>query len=100
VSGRPRELLGPELRTADGGCYHAFLPLGRPFAEAVVLAAASAGVDLTSPQSLMADPASPRGGIRLCLLGRPAWPDLRRGLAVVRGLLDQAARVQPGAAAM
>jgi DNA-binding transcriptional MocR family regulator len=94
-----REVLGPELRTADGGCYHAFLPLPRPAAEAVVLAAAGAGVELTSPRSLMADPASQRSGIRFCL-GGPSWSDLSRGLVLVRDLVDQTSRAQVGSAAV
>jgi DNA-binding transcriptional MocR family regulator len=97
-SGLAREILGPELRTADSGCYHAFLPLPRPIAEAVVLAAASAGVELTSPRSLMADPASPRSGIRFCL-GGPSWSDLPRGLALVRDLLMRTSSVQTGSSA-
>ena len=92
-----RNLLGSSLLTADGGCYHAFLPLPRPFAEAVVLAAASEGVSLTSPTSLMSSPGSLDSGIRVCL-GGPSWDDLARGLVIVRGLLDQAQRIQPRAA--
>ena len=87
-------VLGPSLRAGGGGCYHAFLPLARPLADAVVLAAGSSGVTLTSPAAMMADPASTRGGIRLCL-GGPSWADLSRGLAMVRDVLDQAAHVQP-----
>jgi DNA-binding transcriptional MocR family regulator len=84
-------LSGPSLLTADGGCYHGFLPLPRPAADAVVLAAASSGVWLTSPASIMADPDGPRSGIRICL-GGPSWNDLSRGLSVLRSVLDQAAR--------
>jgi DNA-binding transcriptional MocR family regulator len=92
-----RSVLGPALTdsallTADGGCYHGFLSLPRPVADAVVLAAASSGVSLTSPASIMADPDGPRSGIRLCL-GGPSWNDLSRGLAVLRSVLDQTARV-------
>ena len=93
-----RAVLGPSLQAADGGCYHAFVPLPRPLADAVVLAAASSGVTLTSPASMMADQASPRSGVRVCL-GGPSWADLSRGLAVVRDVLDQAAHVQPRAPA-
>jgi DNA-binding transcriptional MocR family regulator len=88
-----RTVIGPSLQAADGGCYHAFVPLPRSLADAVVLAAASSGVTLTSPASMMADQASPRSGVRLCL-GGPSWADLSRGLAVVRDVLDQAAHVQ------
>jgi DNA-binding transcriptional MocR family regulator len=93
-----RSVLGPSLQAADG-CYHAFLPLPRPPAEAVVLAAGSSGVSLTSPASMMADQASPGSGIRVCL-GGPSWTDLSRGLAIVRDVLDQAAHVQLRAAAV
>jgi DNA-binding transcriptional MocR family regulator len=91
-----RSVLGPALPgtallTADGGCYHGFLALPRPVADAVVLAAASSGVSLTSPASIMADPAGPRTGIRLCL-GGPSWDDLSQGLAVLRSVLDQTTR--------
>jgi DNA-binding transcriptional MocR family regulator len=89
-----RAVLGPSLLTADGGCYHAFLPLRRTLADAVVLAAASAGVALTSPASLMAAPRGTESGIRVCL-GGPSWAGLSRGLTVVRGLLDQAQRLPP-----
>ncbi|MBX6750734.1 MAG: PLP-dependent aminotransferase family protein, partial [Micromonosporaceae bacterium] len=61
-----REMIGPALVTADTG-YHAFLPLPRTVADAVVLAATTRGVELTEPASMMADPNSPRSGIRLCL---------------------------------
>jgi hypothetical protein len=37
---------------ADNGGYHAFLPMPRRLADAVVLAAASEGVELTDPASL------------------------------------------------
>lgn len=94
-----RTLLGPSLQTSDGGCYHAFLPLTRPLADAVVLAAGSSGVTLTSPASMMADQASPRSGIRVCL-GGPSWADLSRGLTILRDVLDQAAHVQPRASAV
>lgn len=94
-----REVLGPGLQAADGGCYHAFLPLPRSLAEAVVLAAASEGVELTSPQSLMACPAGQRSGIRLCL-GKPSWDDLSWGLELVRDLLSRTSRVQRAASVM
>lgn len=82
-------VLGPTLHTADQGGYHAFLPLLRRLADAVVLAAASEGVELTDPASLMADPGSSRSGIRICL-GGPSWNDLSRGLATVRDVIEQA----------
>lgn len=94
-----RTVLGPSLRTADQGSYHAFLPLPRHLADAVVLAAASQGVELTDPASLMADPASSRSGIRICL-GGPPWNDLHRGLATVRDVLGYARNARQRVAAM
>ncbi len=85
-----RDVLGPSLRTAGQGGYHAFLPLPRRLADAVVLAAASVGVELTEPASVMADPDSPRSGVRVCL-GGPSWTDLSRGLATLRQVIAQAA---------
>ena len=86
-----RDVLGSSsLRTAGQGGYHAFLPLPRRLADAVVLAAASVGVELTEPASVMADPDSPRSGVRICL-GGPSWTDLSRGLATLRQVIEQAA---------
>jgi DNA-binding transcriptional MocR family regulator len=90
-------VLGPALRTADQGGYHAFLPLSRPLADAVVLAAASEGVDLTDPASLMAAPDSPDSGIRLCL-GAPSLTDLTIGLTTVRDILKRCATPVSGGA--
>ena len=88
-----REMIGPALMTADMA-YHAFLPLPRAVADAVVLAAATRGVELTEPASMMADPDSPRSGIRLCL-GGPSYDDLARGLGIVADLVGRAAAVRP-----
>jgi DNA-binding transcriptional MocR family regulator len=94
-----RTMLGAALRAADQGGYHAFLPLPRHLADAAVAAAGSEGVDLTSPVSLMAAPASPRSGIRLCL-GGPSWADLTSGLATVRDVVNRCTQAQPRPAAM
>ena len=88
-----REIIGPALRAADTG-YHAFLPLPRAVADAVVLAAAARGVELTEPVSMMADPNGPRSGIRLCL-GAPSYDDLARGLGVVADIVGRLATVRP-----
>ena len=68
------KILGPTLRASDRGGYHAFLPMPRSLADAVVLAAASDGVELTDPASLMAAPGQPGqrhpGLPRRPLLGR------------------------------
>ena len=84
-----RSALGPALQAADTGAYHTFLPLDRSLADAVVATAAAKGVALAEPASLMADPASPRSGIRICL-GAPAWADLGRGLETISHALGQA----------
>ena len=83
-----RKILGPTLRASDRGGYHAFLPMPRSLADAVVLAAASHGVELTDPASLMAAPGNPDSGIRVCL-GGPSWADLTSGLSTVRGVLSR-----------
>ena len=88
-----REMIGPALMTADTG-YHAFLPLPRTVAEAVVLAAATRGVDLTEPASMMADPNSQQSGIRLCL-GAPSYDDLARGLGIIADIIGRTGTVRP-----
>lgn len=90
-----RQILGPALRAADHGGYHAFLPMPRRLADAVVLAAASEGVALTDPASLMAAPGSPDSGIRVCL-GGPSWAELTSGLATVRDVLSRSAMPSAG----
>jgi DNA-binding transcriptional MocR family regulator len=65
----------------------------------VVLAAASEGVVLTEPASVMANPHSPRSGVRICL-GGPSWDDLSRGLAILRDVTEQATNARLGASAM
>jgi DNA-binding transcriptional MocR family regulator len=92
-----RAVLGPSLQASDQGGYHAFLPLPRQLADAAVLAAASDGVGLTAPAAVMADPASPRSGIRVCL-GGPPWGELSRGLATLRTVLERAGNAQRAAA--
>lgn len=92
-----RTILGPSLQASDQGGYHAFLPLPRQLADAVVLAAASDGVELTPPAAVMADPASPRSGIRICL-GGPSWAGLSRGLVTVRAVVERAGNAQRRAA--
>jgi DNA-binding transcriptional MocR family regulator len=90
-----RKILGPGLRAADHGGYHAFLPLPRRLADAVVLAAAGEGVELTDPASLMAAPGNAGSGIRVCL-GGPSWAELTSGLATVRGVLSRCAAPSAG----
>jgi DNA-binding transcriptional MocR family regulator len=85
-----KKVLGPTLRAADRGGYHAFLPMPVRLAEAVVLAAASEGVELTGPTSIMAAPSGSDSGIRLCL-GGPSWAGLTSGLATVRDALSRCA---------
>src|SRR5690606_23079364 len=88
-----RAMIGPTLMSADTA-YHAFLPLPRTVAEAVVLAAAARGVDLTEPASMMVDPNGPRSGIRLCL-GAPSYDDLARGLGIVADILGRVRPARP-----
>ena len=90
-----RKILGPELRAADHGGYHAFLPMQRRLADAVVLAAAGEGVALTDPASLMAAPGNAGSGIRVCL-GGPSLAELTSGLATVRGVLSRCAAPSAG----
>jgi len=80
-----RVLGGTVLKTSPNG-YHAFAPMERATADALVLAAERAGVLLTSPEALMADPTSRRSGIRICL-GAPSFADLTRGLGIVNELI-------------
>jgi DNA-binding transcriptional MocR family regulator len=94
-----RTIMGTALRAADQGGYHAFLPLPRHLADAVAVAAASEGVDLTSPVSLMAAPGSTRSGIRLCL-GSPTWTDLTSGLTTVRDVVSRCTQAQTRPVAM
>ena len=94
-----RTVLGAPLLAAEVGGYHAFLPLPRHLADAVVAAAGSEAVDLTSPASLMAAPGSHRSGIRLCL-GGPTWADLTSGLATVRDAVSRCTEAQTSPAAM
>jgi DNA-binding transcriptional MocR family regulator len=62
----------------------------RRLADAVVLAAAGEGVELTDPASLMAAPGNPDSGVRVCL-GGPSLAELTSGLATVRGVLSRCA---------
>ena len=61
----------PALRAADHGGHHAFLPMQRRLADAVVLAAAGEGVELTDPASLMAAPGNAAAASGSASAGHP-----------------------------
>ncbi|RIJ77587.1 PLP-dependent aminotransferase family protein [Nakamurella silvestris] len=81
-----RRILGSTVLKAASNGYHAFAPMDRARAGAVVRNAEGAGVLLTSPEALMADPSGRRSGIRICL-GAPTFADLTRGLGIVGELI-------------
>ncbi|ANJ28478.1 PLP-dependent aminotransferase family protein [Agromyces aureus] len=85
-----REQLGSALFLAPKTGYHVFLPMPPEHARRLAAAAQDAGVLVTDPDSMLADPQGSRvGGVRLSL-GAPPMAELARGLSVVRDLLGAA----------
>ncbi|WP_447742603.1 aminotransferase-like domain-containing protein [Variovorax boronicumulans] len=68
--------------------YNVWLPMRRDAAEGVVAAAAQAGVKLTPPQTLMANPKDKASGLRICL-GGPGFDELTGALALLATLLKR-----------
>ncbi|MFF2372178.1 PLP-dependent aminotransferase family protein [Agromyces sp. NPDC058110] len=81
-----RDLLGPALFVAPASGYHVYLPMPPERARVLARAADAAGVLVTDPDSMLADPGQRVGGVRLSL-GAPTMAELGRGLSTVSGLL-------------
>ncbi len=86
-----RETFGRALFGTSRTGHHVFLPLPLERARQLVRDAGAAGVRLTEPEAMMADPAQGASGVRLCL-GHPGVADLSRGLELVRSLLGPATK--------
>jgi DNA-binding transcriptional MocR family regulator len=85
-----REQFGSALFLAPKTGYHVFLPMPPERARRLTMAAQDAGVLLTDPDSMLADPSQRAGGVRLSL-GGPTIAELARGLSIVHGLMNASA---------
>lgn len=80
-------LLGAAELVAHPDAYHLWLPMPREAADQLAAAAASVGIRVTPPESVMVDPGDPASGIRLCL-GGPSLEEVREGLALLGRLIN------------
>lgn len=88
-------LLGASGLITDPAACHAWLPAPRDVADGLVAAAATIGVRLTTPASLMVESEDQATGIRLCL-GGPSFDELTDALSSFSGLLKNAQYVAGG----
>jgi DNA-binding transcriptional MocR family regulator len=84
-------LLGAGELVAHPDAYHLWVPMPRAEADHLAAAAASLGIRVTPPESVMVDPGDPASGIRLCL-GGPSLEDLTEGLTLLGRLMQGARR--------
>lgn len=82
-----KSILGDFARIPRHHGYHLWLPLPTHEADRIYQAAKAFGVLLTPPSATEVAPASPLGGLRLCL-GTPAMTDLAAALTTVARLLS------------
>lgn len=75
---------------AQPEAYHLWLPMPRDAADRLATAAASVGIRVTPPESVMVDRGDQESGIRLCL-GGPSLDDLTEGLLLLARLLKSTA---------
>jgi DNA-binding transcriptional MocR family regulator len=80
------DVLGGRMRGGAVPAFHVWLPVVGSPAD-IVAAAAMRGVVLAPPVTAAGGPS--HGGLRLCLGAPESLDDLRRGLAVVAGILDE-----------
>lgn len=79
-------LLGTDELVAHPDAYHLWLPMPREAADRLAAAAASVGIRVTPPESVMVDPGDPASGIRLCL-GGPSLEDVTEGLTLLARMM-------------
>ncbi|MFS2127160.1 PLP-dependent aminotransferase family protein [Pseudomonas sp. Pseusp97] len=79
-------LLGTDELVAHPDAYHLWLPMPREAADRLAAAAASVGIRVTPPESVMVDPGDPASGIRLCL-GGPSFEDVTEGLTLLARMM-------------
>lgn len=79
-------LLGAVEFVAHPDAYHIWLPMPRDAADRLATAAASVGIRVTPPESVMVDPGDQAAGIRLCL-GGPSPEELTEGLTLLARLM-------------
>ncbi|MBD9676574.1 PLP-dependent aminotransferase family protein [Pseudomonas sp. PDM18] len=84
-------LLGATELVAHPDAYHLWLPMPLEAADQLAAAAASVGIRVTPPESVMVDPCDPASGIRLCL-GGPSLEEVRGGLALLGRILQDSQR--------
>ncbi|WP_448680649.1 aminotransferase-like domain-containing protein [Pseudomonas nicosulfuronedens] len=79
-------LLGGVQFVAHPDAYHLWVPMPRDAADQLAAAAASVGIRVTPPESVMVDAGDPASGIRLCL-GGPSLEDVTQGLTLLGKLM-------------
>lgn len=79
-------LLGAAEFVSHPDAYHVWLPMPRDAANRLATAAASLGVKVTAPESIMVERSDQATGIRLCL-GGPSLDNLTHGLTLLARLL-------------
>lgn len=79
-------LLGAVELVSHPDAYHVWLPMPRDAANRFATAAASLGIRVTAPESVMVERSEQATGIRLCL-GGPSLEDLTHGLTLLARLL-------------
>lgn len=89
-------LLGTAELISHPDAYNVWLPMRRDAANRFVSAAATAGIKLTPPETMMVDPEDQASGVRLCL-GSPSFEDLTDALTLLAGWLRRDGDVTPRA---
>ncbi|MFZ6046988.1 PLP-dependent aminotransferase family protein [Pseudomonas sp. CR3202] len=79
-------LLGAVELVSHPDAYHVWLPMPRDAADRFATAAASVGIRVTPPESVLVDRSDQAAGIRLCL-GGPPFEDLTEGLTLLARLV-------------
>ncbi|MHC9086149.1 aminotransferase-like domain-containing protein [Luteimonas sp. RIT-PG2_3] len=88
-------LLGAAGLITDPAACHAWLPAPRDVADGLVAAAATIGIRVTPPASLMVESEDQAAGIRLCL-GGPSFDELTKAISAFSGLLKNEQYVADG----
>lgn len=81
-------LLGTSELVSHPDAYNVWLPMEHDAANRFTFAAATMGIKLTPPGSMMVSPDERASGIRLCL-GGPSFDDLTEALTLLAGLLKR-----------